>query len=330
MKLLVLGGTSFAGRHVVEAALDQGHQITLFNRGLTNPGLFPDCENLVGDRTAGDLSALRTGEWDGVIDVNGYVPKEVRQSAELLAGRVGHYTFISTGAVYAPPWPDTLDEDSPLCPAAHDLEVMTGLETYGPMKVACEEIVQAVFAARSSLVRPALIVGPHDPTDRFTYFVRRAAQGGVMIGPGRPEQPLQLVHARDLGDFSLHVTVTGTTGAFNAVGPDQPITLADMLAACAEAAATAPEIVWLDEAFLGAQGVIYPMPPYWPAFMAADGFMRARTDRAVAAGLRNRSLAQTVAGVLAWDRTRDWKAPMAGSAPTLERERELLAAWSAR
>jgi 2'-hydroxyisoflavone reductase len=331
VKLLVLGGTSFAGRHVVEAALDGGHQVTIFNRGLTNPGLFPSCDHRIGDRDTGDLSALDKGEWDGVIDVNAYAPRAVRQSAELLAGRVGHYTFVSTLAVYAPPFPAALDETSPLCPAAAaDLEFRGDLSTYGPLKVACEQIVQERFGDRSAVVRPSLIVGAYDPTDRFTYFVRRIARGGTMIAPGRPDQPLQLVHARDLGDFALHLTLTGITGAFNGVGPDEPVTLAQMLAACAQAAGVDTDIVWVDDAFLAAQGVMYPMPPYWPAAMGPDGFLRASVARSAAAGLRNRSLVETAADTLAWDRTRDWAAPMVGGSPTLERERELLDAWGAR
>jgi 2'-hydroxyisoflavone reductase len=329
MKLLVLGGTSFAGRHAVEAALDEGHAVTLFNRGVSNPGLFPACEHRIGDRDAGDLSALGKGEWDGVIDVNGYAPRAVRQSVELLAGRVGHYTFISTLAVYAPPWPDMLDETSPLCPAAAPDLKSDGLATYGPMKVACEEIVRERFGDRSTMVRPSLIVGPYDPTDRFTYFVRRVAQGGAMIGPGRPEQPLQLIHARDLGDFSLRVTTSGTAGVFNAVGPTDPITLAEMLAACAGAAGVDLDAVWIDDAFLEAQGVTYPKPPYWPAAMG-DGCMRASVARAVAAGLRNRFPVATAADTLAWDRTRDWSVPMGGGAPTRDRERALLDIWRAR
>jgi 2'-hydroxyisoflavone reductase len=338
MKILVLGGTSLVGRHIVEAALEGGHEVTLFNRGVTNPGLFPSCDNRIGDRTAGDLSALDKGEWDGVIDVNGYAPREVRQSTELLAGRVGHYTFISSLAVYAMPYPDTLEEASPLWPATEpEHQVWGDYQTYGPMKAACEQIVRERFGDRSAALRPSMIVGRYDPHYHFTYFVRRAARGGTMIGPGRPHQPIQLINARDLGDFSLLVTLAGTPGAFNAVGPSAPVTLADMLVACAEAAGVEPDLVWVDDTFLEAYDVRYPRPPHWPTAMGADSCMRASVGRAVAAGLRNRSLVETAADTLAWDRTRDWSVPMSGSQaperggmPTPEREREVLDAWRAR
>jgi 2'-hydroxyisoflavone reductase len=331
MKLLVLGGTSFVGRHVVEAALDGGHDVSLFNRGLTNPGLFPDCEHLVGDRESGDLAALARGAWDGVIDVNGYTPRQVGQSAEVLADRTGHYTFISTLGVYQRPWSAPIDETSALSPPTpRDFDAPVDLDIYGPMKVACEAILQEQFPGRTTVVRPGLIVGPYDPTDRFTYFVRRAAQGGAMIGPGRPDQPLQVIHARDLGDFSLHVTATGTAGIFNAVGPSEPITLGRMLAACAQAAAVDLDLEWVDDDFLEAHGAQYPRPPHFPDSMGNGGFLRTSVARAVAAGLRNRSIDETAASTLAWDRTRDWSAPMVGGGLTLERERELLAAWRAR
>jgi 2'-hydroxyisoflavone reductase len=323
MKILVLGGTSLVGRHLVEAALEEGHEVTLFNRGITNPGLFPSCDNRIGDRVAGDLSALNKGEWDGVIDVNGYAPREVRQSTELLAGRVGHYTFISSLAVYAMPYPDTLDEETtPLWPAAEpDRQVWGDYATYGPMKVACEQIVRERFGDRSTALRPSMIVGRYDPHDHFTYFVRRATRGGTVIGPGRPHQPVQLINARDLGDFSLTVTLARTPGAFNAVGPSKPVTLADMLVACAEAAGAKPDVVWVDDAFLEAHNTMYPRPPHWPAAMGAD-----------------RSLLETATDTLAWDRTRDWSVPMGGGTrtaerggmPTPEREREVLDAWRAQ
>ena len=250
---------------------------------------------------------------------------------DLLADRAGHYTFVSSLAVYAPPWADILDETSPLCPpGAPDQEFLGDLATYGPLKVACEQIVQARFGDRSSVVRPSLIVGPYDPTDRFTYFVRRAAQGGAMIGPGRPNQPFQLIHARDLADFSLLLTTSETTGAYNAAGPDDAVTLADMFTACAEAADVEPEVVWVDDAFLDAQGAVYPKPPHWPLAMGGDGCQRASLTRSLSAGLRNRPMVETAADTLAWDRTRDWTTPMAGTAPNLAREREILDAWRAR
>ncbi len=332
MKLLVLGGTSFVGRHIVEAALDAGHDVTLFNRGVSNPGLFPDCEHRRGDREAGDLASLSTGEWDGVIDVNGYTPRDARDSTALLDGRVGWYTFVSSMGVYPRPARDPIGDGSPLVPAADpDLEARHDRDAYGPMKVACEHIVRARYGARCSIVRPGLVVGPYDTSDRFTWFVRRVARGVTIVAPGRPAppaQPVQLVHARDLGEFCVHVTGR-TSGAFNAVGPTDPTTLADVLAACAQAAGVEPDFVWVDEEFLEQRKAKYPRPPHWPAFVHGDGFLQTSVAGAAAAGLRNRPLVEIAASTLAWDRTRDQDAPLGdGRWLTLDRERELLDEWN--
>jgi len=197
MRLLVLGGTKFLGRGVVDAALAAGHDVTLFNRGETNPGLYPDVESLRGDRH-GDLSSLGGREWDAVIDPSGYIPRVVRASAELLRGAVGHYVFVSSISVYAFPFPAGIDESAPLNPVVEDADEVTG-ENYGGLKVGCENVVREVFGAAFANVRAGLIVGPHDPTGRFTYWPVRVARGGEVLAPGDPDRAIQVVDVRDLG-----------------------------------------------------------------------------------------------------------------------------------
>ena len=199
MKLLILGGTVFLGRHLVEAAQARGHQLTLFNRGQHNPELFAGVEKLRGDRS-GDLSALRGRRWDAVIDTCGYIPRIVRASAELLADAVDHYTFVSSLSVYADTSRPGIDESAPVGQLADEtVEDITG-ETYGPLKALCEQAAGRALPGRVLTVRPGLIVGPHDPTDRFTYWPVRVARGGALLAPGRPERRVAFVDVRDLAE----------------------------------------------------------------------------------------------------------------------------------
>ena len=189
MNLLILGGTVFLGRHLVEAALARGHAVTLFNRGQHNPDLFPEVERLRGDRD-GDLQALEGRRWDAVVDTCGYVPRVVRASAEMLAPNVDHYTFISSISVYADTSKPGIDEQAPVGTLDDPTtEEVTG-ESYGPLKALCEQAAEAAMPGRVLNIRPGLIVGPHDPTDRFTYWVRRVAEGGEVLAPGNPHAPV--------------------------------------------------------------------------------------------------------------------------------------------
>ncbi len=216
MKLLVLGGTKFLGRHAVDAALAGGHNVTIFTRGQTNPELFPGVERLRGDRD-GDLDALRGGSWDGVVDTSGYVPRIVRQSAELLHDRVGRYVFVSSISVYddfSSPPTETSAVAELEDPATEEIE-----ENYGALKAACEGVVEEIYGDRSARVRAGLIVGPHDPTDRFTYWPRRIALGGEVLGPGDPDAPVQFIDARDLAAWLVNLALEGPGGTYNAHRP---------------------------------------------------------------------------------------------------------------
>lgn len=295
--ILMLGGSGFVGRHITEAALAGGHDVTLFNRGKTNEGLFPGVTQLVGDRYAGELDALRSGEWDAVVDVNGYHPDHLTPVLDALDGRTGHYTFISTVSVYQQ-GNDPIDETSPLDTEVHDTTEEPHAN-YGSDKVRCEQAVEERFRGHTTIIRPGIVAGPHDPTERFTHWVRAAAADGP-IRAVRPDQPLQVVHGRDQGDFVVHATVSGLSGRFNTTGPTQPVTIAGMIAACAEAAGTSNEVIWMSEEQVTDEGT--PVPLYLPSGEGADGLFMASCAAAVAAGLVNRPLVETAADTLAWIR----------------------------
>jgi 2'-hydroxyisoflavone reductase len=323
LKLLVLGGTKFLGRAAVEAALARGDEVTLFNRGETSPELFPEAEKLRGDRD-GDLSALRGREWDAVIDPSGFVPRVVRDSAELLRGSVGHYVFVSSASVYAEPFVPGYDESAPTVeledPASED-----ALKDYGALKAACERVVGEVFPNASASVRAGLIVGPHDASGRFTYWPLRLSLPGPVLAPGPPDRLTQLVDARDLGAWLVELCAGGVAGTFNATS--EPVTLERVLAACGDA-----ELVWVDEGFLVEQGVQPWMElPLWVT--GADvAFLEMDVSKAVAAGLRFRPLEDTARDTLAWARETGRQlvtvAPYGTAGLDPAREAELLSLWS--
>jgi 2'-hydroxyisoflavone reductase len=333
MRILVLGGTKFLGRAIVDGALERGHEVTLFNRGETNAELFPGLEKLHGDRD-GDLRALEGRTWDAVLDPSGYVPRVARASAELLR-ESGHYVFVSSISAYAGPPFERFDEDAPLRelddPATEDVPA-----NYGGLKVACERVVQEVFPGRSTLVRPGLVVGPHDPTDRFTYWPVRIEQGGEVLAPGRPDRPWQFVDVRDLGDWLVRCAEGRTAGAFNATGPVPGVTAGEVLDTCREVAGSDAELIWVDDDFLLERDVGQWME--LPLWMAETGdFARFHdwdVSRAVSADLRFRPLAETIADTLAWVKTRTGSpagtTAMGGFRETglePEKERRLLAEW---
>ncbi|MDP9373627.1 MAG: SDR family oxidoreductase [Chloroflexota bacterium] len=330
MKLLILGGTLFLGRHLVDVALARGHEVTLFNRGRTAPDLFPDLERLRGDRD-GDLAALRGRRWDAVVDTSGRLPRHVRASAGTLAGGVARYIFISTISVYAGFSRPGMDESAPTGTLAdEESEEQTGA-TYGPLKALCEREAEAAMPGRTLVLRPGLIVGPHDPTDRFTYWPRRVARGGEVLAPGRPDRPVQFIDARDLAGWAVRMAETGGTGVYNATGPADPLTLGRLLDACNEVGGGDARFTWVDEGFLLAEGVgpWMELPLWVPDTPEMAGFAAVDCRKAIAAGLTFRPLADTIRATLDWDATRssnhEWRA---GLAPA--REAHLLAAWHRR
>ncbi|MFN8498231.1 MAG: epimerase [Anaerolineae bacterium] len=326
MRLLILGGTVFLGRALVDAARARGHAVTLFNRGQHNPELYPDVEKLRGDRD-GDLAALAGREWDAVIDTCGYVPRIVRASGEALADRVGRYVFISTISVYADFSGEGPREESPVGMLADETVEEVNGETYGPLKALCEAAVEAALPGRALIIRPGLIVGPYDVSDRFTYWPRRIAQGGETLAPAAPAMPVQIIDVRDLAEWTIRMVEEQRGGVYNATGPRDPLTFADVLDECRAVTGSDAHIVWVDEAFLLEQGVgpWIEMPLWIP-----DGEMSAlaKTDirRALDAGLTFRPLTTTIQDTLVWDAARppdiERRAGMAR-----DRERALLEAW---
>ncbi len=324
MRLVVLGGTKFLGRAAAEEALRRGHDVTLFNRGETNAGLFPEAEHLHGDRD-GNLDTLRGREWDAVIDPSGYVPRVVRASAELLQDAVGHYVFVSSVSVYRDFSRAHFDEKAPRI-ELEDSAVEEVMEYYGGLKALCEDVVAEVFPGRSASVRAGLIVGPHDPTDRFTYWPVRVARGGEVLAPGRPGRPVEFVDVRDLGAWLVTVAEQRTSGAFNATRDG--LTMDEVLETCRVVSGSDATFTWVDEPFLLEREVGQWMElPLWIAESDPEwGHMQeADVSRARAAGLTFRPLSETVDDTLAWARTKDGWNDAVGLKP--ERERELLAQW---
>jgi 2'-hydroxyisoflavone reductase len=319
MKLLVLGGTAFLGRHVVEVALEHGHEVTIFHRGATNPGLYDEVEELFGDRE-GRLELLAGRAFDAVIDTSGMKPRAVRGSAELLADS-GHYAFVSTGNVYADFAHGPLREDDPLA-------TMDGLsedheQAYGPLKAECERAVLDVFGERALVARSGLLVGAYDPSGRFTYWPHRVARGGRVLAPGPPDRPVQFIDARDTATWLIASAERRLSGVYNVVGPRRP--LDRVLGTCLAAAGSEAEIVWVDHEFLLEHGVGEWMElPLWIADPDWKDFMNKDITRALAAGLACRSLEDTIRDTLERAQTVD------GVGLTSEREADLLAAWGAQ
>jgi 2'-hydroxyisoflavone reductase len=293
MRILVLGGTLFLGRHIVDAALEHGHEITLFNRGQTRPDLFPAVEKLRGDRD-GDLASVAGRDFETVVDTSGRVPRLVAETLDAL-GDVGHYTFVSTISVYAdlstPP-----TESSPLAELKEPTEVWE--EAYGELKVLCENVVRERFPD-AFIPRPGLIVGPWDPTGRFTYWPTRFAAGGRVLAPLPPDADTQVIDARDLAEWIVRAAEERLAGTYNAVGP--VTTRQQVLETCRSVAGTDAELVWVDPDFLHAQGVEEWMElPLWLYDEQYRGMLSVDTSPAFAAGLRTRPLEETVRDTLAW------------------------------
>jgi 2'-hydroxyisoflavone reductase len=330
VKILILGGTRFVGRHIVEAALARGHDVAVFNRGQSDPNPDIAVEQLRGNRD-GDLTALRGRRWDAAIDVSGYVPRIVRASVELLAPAVDHYTFISTASVYdSPKAADRIDEEAPIKTISDDRrEDFQDPVAYGALKALCERAVEAAIPDQTLVARLSLVVGPRDPTDRFTYWPRRVARGGAILafdGPNRVVLPF--IDARDIAWWIVLSVEAGLTGTFN-LGGQPGVTVGDVLETCrAVSRASGASFVWVSEAFLLEHGVKpWTEIPLWVP-RGRDDLAGLDSTKAIDAGLRLRPLAKTIADTLAWDSERPQDTGLlAGLAAA--RETELLRLWQA-
>jgi len=323
--MLVLGGTLFLGRHVVEAALEDGHEVTLFNRGQTRPELFPKVEKVRGDRDGG-LEALAGRDFDAVVDTSGYLPRVVEATLDAL-GDVGHYTFVSSVSVY-----DDLSrpagEDAPRAQLEEETEDYRSA-AYGPLKALCEDAVRSRFAD-AFVVRPGLIVGPWDPTGRFTYWPERFLDPGPVLAPAPPSDAVQVIDARDLAAWIVTGAEGRLSGTFNAVAPST--TRAELIETCRFAAGSDAEVVWVDPEFLVDQGVGEWMElPLWLHGPAYAAMLSTPSDRALAAGLAIRPLVETVAATLEWVATDEHeRSDPRPAGLARDKERAVLAAWEAR
>lgn len=332
MKVLIIGGTGFLGPHTVRRLQERGHTVTLFNRGRTNPGLFPDVEKLRGDRKT-DLKALEGRKWDAVLDPSAYIPADVTRSATLLAPNVGHYLLISTISVYAALDKPGMDERAPLATLKDPtVEQVTG-ETYGGLKALCEQAAEKAMPGKTTVIRPGLIVGPGDTTDRFTYWPVRVRKGSEVLAPNRPTDFVQCIDVRDLANFVVTCLEQRTTGIYNADAPGGSLTIGRLLDTCKQVAKSDATFVWLPKDFMEAQKVRpwSDMPVWLPAEGDTAGEGQISVKAAMAKGLTHRPLAETVRDTLAyvdtWPAERQAKLK-AGLSP--EREAEVLAAWKQR
>ena len=326
LRILILGGTGFIGPHMVRYAMYRGHHVTLFNRGRTAPELFPGVETLIGDRD-GQLDALRGGTWDAVIDNSGYVPRHVRDSAELLRDSVGRYLFTSTGSVYNFDQ-DELTEDSELLP----IEDPTSEDVnryYGPLKVLCENAVMDTYRERGTVMRLHVVAGPGDPTDRFTYWPVRIDHGGEIIAPGSPDTPVQYIDVRDLAEFMMLCLERDIGGIYNTAGPAlDPTSMAEFLYGIRAVTSTPLSFTWMDEEFLAEREARFQLW-YPPTEGPIRGLSRVRSHRAVAVGLKFRPLAVTALDTLDWFNSLPEERRNAFEL-NLERDQGLLEEWKAR
>lgn len=324
MKILVIGGTIFVGRHIVEAALQRGHEVTLFNRGRTDATLFSNVEKVIGDRSE-SLDSLDGRTWDVVLDSSGYLPRVVRKSCEALKSKCERYVFISTGSVYKDKSKPGISEDfETLVPQDSDATEWTD-DTYGELKSGCEVVIQNTFADRALIVRPGVVVGPYDPTDRFTYWPVRVSSGGAVLAPGHPESPVQFIDARDLADFTISLCESKSRGIYNAIGPDYRLTMSKLLNDCKTAAGSDAHFAWVSNDELLKHNVEpWSEMPFWiPENSETSGMALRSNSKSIKSGLKFRPLLETISDTLDWwhrEKTGcDLKAGM-----SKEREAEIL------
>lgn len=327
MKILIIGGTGFLGRHYAEIAQSRGHELTLFNRGQRNPGLFPEAEHLRGDRDGG-LDVLKGRRWDVVLDTCGFVPRLVSASARLLADACEHYTFVSSCSVYDLKLMDANEESPVLTMEDESLEDVP--KYYGELKALCEKAAEAAMPGRVLHVRAGLIVGPYDASDRFTYWPVRLARGGEVLAPGRPDKTVQFIDVRDLATFMLNMAEQRKAGIYNVTSPKDGIEMEEVLSTCRAEAGTPSTLTWVADDFLKQHEVgPWVEMPLWLPDGEADGLYTTDVRKALAEGLTFRPVADTVRDVLAWHATlapdRKWRAGLAA-----EKEARILEAWHKR
>jgi 2'-hydroxyisoflavone reductase len=329
MRILIIGGTAFVGRHLAQAALDAGHELTLFNRGQTGLDLFPQAAHLTGDRN-GDLAALRSGRWDATIDVCGYLPRQVRSLAAVLDGRGGHQLFISSTSVYRTPVAPGYSEDAPLAELTDPAVEEVTDQTYGGLKVACERMLTRSYGPGVTIVRPTYVIGPHDYSGRFTWWVERLARGGEVLAPGDASDPVQVIDARDLASWAISLLERSVAGTFHAVSPPPPVGFGDLLTAiAAQVAPAGTTLTWVGKDYLLAQGEDDVSLPMWPGADSESAINAASPAAALAAGLAPRPLRQSVAEI----HDHQARHPAAIRRPvglSPEREATLLAGWARR
>lgn len=328
--VLILGGTKFIGPHFVEAFKKAGYKVSIFTRGRTNADMFandPMVESLIGDRD-GNLTALEGRKWDAVVDNSGYVPRIVGDSANLLKDSVGQYVFISSISVFADFATPGMDESAPVG-KMEDPTVETmgeNFQNYGPLKALCEEAAEKAMPGRVTNIRPGFIIGPLDPSGRFTYWPVRVKRGGEMVAPGSPSDPVQMIDARDLADFVVRCVEEKTFGVFNATGPDRKLGVGEMIEACEQGTGGDPTLVWVDGEFL--QSHEGGLPIWVPPMGEYAGFASINCRKAIAAGLKFRPLSQSARDTLAWyDSLPEDARERRLAAMSPEKEQEILAAW---
>jgi 2'-hydroxyisoflavone reductase len=327
MRILIIGGTAFVGRHIAAAAIDAGHHVTLFNRGLTGPELFPLATHLTGDRDV-DLAALASGSWDATIDVCAYFPRQVRSLASALGGRGGTYVFISSVSAYSPTMQPNYDESAALATVDDPEATEVTDENYGGLKAACEQESGQLFGPDTTIIRPTYVIGPYDRSYRFTWWVDRVARGGMVLAPGDPDDPIQLIDARDQAAFIVSLLERSNIGTFHTVNPAPPFGFGQMLETiAAEVAPPGTGLTWVSSDFLISRGVDGPALPLWPVGERdAVNMSRASPAASFAAGLTPRPLRETVADIRAEDRVPGTGRP--GIGISAQREAELLAGWA--
>lgn len=347
--MLILGGTGFLGPHLVESAKKAGYTITLFNRGKSGPDLFPELETLIGDREKKELDALKNRKWDVCIDTWSFGPNVIEDATAILKDTVEHYTFISTISVYSDNSIVNMDESGPLATIPEGEEDIYQWKYYGPLKVLDEQAAEKAFPGKTLVIRPGLIVGPRDRSDRFTYWPVRIERGGEVLAPGNPSDPVQYIDVRDLSNFTIKAIDERLTGPFNATGPVNPTTIAELLYGCKAVTGGDATFTWVPAEFLEEHGVRAWMDlPVWvPPVGESAGFSTINCQRAIAAGMTTRPLAETVEDTLEWwhalsENARhglapdtQWNVREEGKAPRraglpAAKEREVLEKWHAR